>query len=162
MGKRKKYILVIILLLLFIMIFISLFMKEDIISGNKDKIVKATIVLEPKGYAKRIVVEDRKSLKELIELIEKTNDIYVNRSPNHSETIQTDSAFEVELQYQDGQVDILETTEGLKRIYRRLPTKRNKETGYVSGHNEKLIEYLKRIGDTDDARSPGVTPGYQK
>lgn len=121
--------------------------KVKLLTDEKSSLVKATIIIDPtRKKPQTITVEDRKVLDKIYDLIGQSHDIEVNRYPNHSESMQFDSKYQIELLYKDGKVDLISSTENVKRIFRHLDTKGySGDSGYISGTSEYLLDYISEI-----------------
>lgn len=121
--------------------------KVRLLTGEKSSLVKAIIIIDPtRKKPQTITVEDREVLDKIYDLIDQSHDIRVNRYPNHSESMQFDSKYQIELLYKDGKVDLLRSTENVKCIYRLLNTKGySGDSGYISGTSEYLLDYISEI-----------------
>lgn len=145
--KKIRIITFVIILAIVSIIIIIKFAEVKILTGEKSSLVKATIIMEPtRKKPQAITVEDKEVLDKIYDLIQQSHDKKVNRYPNHSDSMQFDSKFEIELLYKDGKVDLISSTENVKRIFRHLNTKGSSgDSGYISGTSEYLWDFLNTI-----------------
>lgn len=146
MTTKKK-----IFLILFTLVTIGLLAykisEPDILVGEANNIIKITITYEPCTPNPQIIsIENRKDIENINKLINAISDIRVVQYPRHFESIQTDSRFDIDVEYKNGRVEQISSTESGKRIYRKLDTRGSSgDPGFVSGSNENLWNYIKTL-----------------
>lgn len=150
--NRVKLILCSLLVLIVIVIILLKLSEVKLLTGDRTKMVKATITLAPSENPKIIIVEDKETLNKIYDLVYETYDIRVVRYPSHSQSIQSDSRFDLEILYSDGKVDLIHTPEVSNRIYRHFNSKNStRERGFIAGRNDNLESYLNNLGESNNS-----------
>ncbi|MEN6389097.1 MAG: DUF4830 domain-containing protein [Syntrophomonas sp.] len=123
----------------------------DIIEGEVSDIKKMVVIYEPCLHDPLIInIEDKTDIRNMYKLIKTTCDRKTIRYPRHSESIQTDSRFQIDIEYNNGKVERISSSENPTCIYRKLDTRGSSgDPGFVFGSNEKLWDYIKALFSND-------------
>jgi len=155
MRISKKTILICILLLIVISIIVVYQLtKVDFLTGEANNVKKVIITMEPDTKPRTIIIDDEDKILKIYDLIKQTKNISVKKYPSHSESIQTDSRFQIEIIYDD-KSDLISSTENYQRIYRQLDSKGSSgDYGHISGENVYIWDYLRQLETSDMLVTP--------
>ena len=123
-----------------------LLLRVPFITQSMENVDRITVVFYSYfsgGYDKEeIYITEQSEIEYAYSLLKATNVTLVDRWPDHSSSLQFDSAFIIHLEYRNGKKDIIKAKSS-SGIFRMLNTTTNHgDQGYVMGTNEELWEYV--------------------
>ena len=88
---------------------------------------------------------ERERIEEIAKNIQCTKITRIERFPNHTNSMQNDSHYYIEIVYRNGKTDEIKFSENKRIIFRFLNTKGpSGDRGYVKGENDTLYEFIRK------------------
>jgi hypothetical protein len=144
MSKRHRLLLSVLLLVPVLTTMLILFRDDNMLTGEKRDVVWAAITIYMRSNpGKTFEFTDEIQLSRFYNLVCKTKQVWEHPHPDHANSMQADSKFQLEIRYNNGKCDIFYTSEAYGTLYRFLDTFGPAgDQGFIMGRNPELWDYV--------------------
>lgn len=143
MGKKQiRYIWSIVIIVL---VFVGLHLfYPPLLTQDSSQVRLILIRIEPDRKTQEVFkISDKRTINHIYQLVEQTHIKGVNRHPFHTDSVQCDSRFSIEILYSDGKSDLIQSWETPTKIYKKLNSRGTSgDYGHILGDNPNLWRYV--------------------
>lgn len=141
--KKKIIILLAVVIVIVSALFTYFYKYAGSLVSQDVKNVESIIIAMYPYDTNKIVIEDDGEINKIFNMLMQTSEIKNNRHPQHSESVEHDPKFTMDIQYRDGKTDSLFASPRENYIGLYLNTKGSSgDSGYRTGKNQMIWEYI--------------------
>ncbi len=141
--KKKIIILLAVVIVVISALFTYFYNYAGSLVSQDVKNVDSIVISMHPYDTNKIIVEDKKEINKIFNILLQTTDITNDRHPSHLESMQHDPKFIIDIKYNDGKIDNLFASPRTNHIGRFLNSKgRSEDPGYRTGKNQMIWDYV--------------------